>query len=75
MVTLREARIRNMLTIRALALAAGVSPATIQLAESGQRIPHFGTMRKIAAVLGVAVDEVDEFRHALEAAIEGKEAA
>lgn len=75
MVALREARVRKMLTIRGLARAAGVSPATIQLAESGQRVPHFGTMQKIAAVLRIEASEIDEFQRALKAAIEGKVAA
>jgi len=64
-----------MMTIRGLAGEAGVSPATIQLAESGQRQPRFGTMKKIAAALGVEPTEIAEFHAVIEDAVEGKEAA
>ena len=75
MVGLREARVRRMLTVRSLATAAGVSPTTIHLAETGQRQPRFGTMRKIGAALGMEPGEIEEFAQAIEAAAEGKEAA
>jgi len=75
MPTLHEARIRRMMTIRGLAKLAGLAPTTIQLAESGQRQPRFGTMKKIAAALGVEPTEIAEFSTAIEDAIEGKEAA
>ena len=75
MITLREARVTRMLTIRGLAEAAKVSPATVHLAEVGQRMPHFGTMQRIASVLGMEPHEIVEFRAAMEAATRGKEAA
>ena len=72
---MREARARRMLTGRALAEAAQVSPTTVQLAETGQRLPHFKTMQKIAAVLGVEPAEIAEFAAAIEVAARGEEAA
>ncbi len=71
MVTLREARVRRMLTVRRLADLAGVSPATIHLAERGQRVPFFGTMQKIAAALGLEALEIAEFAAAIEAIARG----
>jgi transcriptional regulator with XRE-family HTH domain len=73
--TLREARVRRLLSIRKLAALAGVAPLTIQLVERGQRVPQFGTMQKLAAALEVDPQEIAEFRRAMEAAVEGKEAA
>ncbi len=77
MLTLREARMRKLLTVRALAAAARVSPTTIHLAETGRRLPHFGTMRKIAAVLDAEPTEIKEFAAAIEqrGTLEGKAAA
>ena len=75
MPTLREVRVRRLLSIRQLAKLAGVAPTTVHLIESGQRLPHFETMRKLAEALGVDWEEVDEFRAAVEAAVEEKAAA
>lgn len=73
--TLRELRAGKLLSIRALALAAGVSPQTIVAIEAGRRAPRFVTMRKIAAALAVEPVEVAEFAEAVRQAAEGKEAA
>jgi len=75
MPTLRELRIRRLFSLRALAKRADVAQRTIVEAEAGRRVPQLGTMRKIAAALEVDPLEVDEFRTAIEDAIEGKEAA
>ena len=75
MPTLRELRIRRLFSLRALAKRAEVAQRTIVEAEAGRRVPQLGTMRKIAAALEVDPLEVDEFRTAIEDAIEGKEAA
>ena len=75
MPTLRELRIRRLFSLRALAKRADVAQRTIVEAEAGRRVPQLGTMRKIAAALEVDPLEVDEFRAAIEDAIEGKEAA
>ena len=75
MPALREVRVRRLLSMRQLAKVAGVAPTTVYLIESGQRRPHFETMRKLAAALEVEPGEVDEFRAAMAAAVEGKGAA
>ncbi len=75
MASLRKARTARLLSVRGLAEAAGVSPTTIQLIEQGERLPHYGTMRKIATALGVEPGEIAEFRQAIEAAAKGKAAA
>ncbi len=61
MPTLREARTRRLFSVRALAEAARVSPTTINLVETGRRLPHFGTMRKIAQALDLEPGEIAEF--------------
>ena len=75
MPTLREVRIRRLLSIRALAEAAGVATRTIVQTEAGRQSPRLVTMRRLADALGVAPEEVDEFRAAIERAVEGKAAA
>lgn len=71
MVTLREARLRKLLTMRDLAKKAGVALNTIQFAESGRQVPHFATMHKIAAALEIEPTAIDEFRRAIEEKIDG----
>ena len=63
--TLREARVARLLTIRALASRAGVSPYTVHQIERGARPPRFGTIRQISAALGVEPEAVAEFRAVL----------
>src|SRR5687768_15351438 len=75
MPTLRETRIRRFLSLRALAKRADVAQRTIVEVEAGRRVPQLATMRKIAAALDIDPLEIDEFRVAIEDAIEGKEAA
>ena len=71
--TLRELRARRMHTVRSLSRAAGVAPKTISDIEAGSIVPQFGTMRKLAAALGVEPAAVAEFAAAIEA--RGKAAA
>ena len=53
------ARERRMWTQVRLAKEAGVSPTTVSGIESGRiSRPHFGTLRKLAAALGVAPEEL-----------------
>jgi len=59
---LRELRAEGLLSIRGLALAAGVAPSTIALIEAGRTVPRRRVIRQIAAVLGVDPSEVTEFR-------------
>ena len=72
---LREWRIERLLSVRALAERAGVAPATVHLVETGQRLPQLLTAQKLSQALGVAPEEVDEFRAAIEASLAGKDAA
>ncbi len=75
MPTLREARVGRLLSIRRLAELARLSPNTVHLVETGRRLPHYGTIAKLARVLEVEPGEIDEFRMAIEDATEGKDAA
>ena len=75
MARLRDVRVRRLLSMRQLAKEAGVAPTTVYLIESGRRLPHYGTIRKLAAALEVEPAEVEEFRAAMEAAAAGKDAA
>jgi transcriptional regulator with XRE-family HTH domain len=76
MASLNETRLRNLMTIRELAAAAEVSTKTIVDIEAGRTMPRPGTMRRIAAALGVEPVAIDEFAAAIDAAIEeGKDAA
>lgn len=62
MPTLEEARLRRRLTQRALAARAGVSLSTVQAIEAGhtERV-RFSTMEKLADVLGVEPEAIDDF--------------
>ena len=73
MQTLREARAARVMTIRELAAAAGVSTRTIVQVETGQIVPRFATLKKIAAALGVEPAAITEFARAIEEA--GKDLA
>ena len=75
MATLRETRIRSLLSLRELASRADVAQRTIVEAEAGRQVPRPSTIRKLAAALGVEPTEIDEFRAAIDAAVEGKGAA
>ncbi len=69
MPTLREMRIRRLLSLRDLAQLANVAQRTIVEAEAGRQVPHPKTMRKLAEALDVDPMEVDEFRAAIEGAV------
>ncbi|MDP9363162.1 MAG: helix-turn-helix domain-containing protein [Chloroflexota bacterium] len=64
--SLRRLRREQLLTIRGLAARAGISDRTVKLAEAGRREPSLRTIRKVAAALGVAPDEVAEFARVIE---------
>lgn len=62
MTALRLLRRRNGWTQAELARAAGVSRQTVIRLERGVEHPaHPATLRRIAAALGVAIADVDEF--------------
>src|SRR5215218_3324943 len=60
--TLEEVRLRRRLTQRALAARAAVSLSTVQAIEAGRagRV-RFGTMEKLADVLDVEPEAIDDF--------------
>jgi transcriptional regulator with XRE-family HTH domain len=60
--TLEEARLRRRLTQPALVARSGVSLSTIQAIEAGRsgRV-RFSTMEKLADVLGVEPEAIDDF--------------
>ena len=72
MVSLHEARLRRLLSIQALARRADVAINTVHFAEMGRQVPRFASMRKIAAALELEPTDIDEFRAAIEAAVDGK---
>jgi transcriptional regulator with XRE-family HTH domain len=74
-ITLHEARVRRLWSIRELATQAGVATRTIVQIEAGRIVPRYSTMRKIAAALGMEPTEIAEFAAAVEEAVEGKDAA
>ena len=63
--TLREERVRRLLSIRQLAERAGVAPTTVHLLETGRRRPQYLTIEKLSRALGVEPAAVTEFREAL----------
>ena len=73
MKTLREWRLNRLLSIRGLEAASGVTAKTLVDLEHGRRRPHYATMRKLCAALGVEPGEVAEFAAALDDL--GKDAA
>ena len=65
--TLREWRLARLMSTRALEAAAGVTQKTIIDIEYGRRRPHYATIGKLSAALGVEPGDVTEFAAALEA--------
>ena len=63
--TLAQLRRERLLTIRALAAAAGASPRTVVEIEHGRQRPRPGTIKRLAAALGVEPAQVREFRAAM----------
>jgi transcriptional regulator with XRE-family HTH domain len=73
MTTLREWRIRRLLSMRELAERANVAQRTLVEAELGRQVPHPKTMRKLAEALDVDPMDVDEFRTAIDVALKAAE--
>ena len=65
--TLREWRAERLMSIRALADAAGVAPTTVQFVETGRSTPTFRVVRVLSAALGIQPGEITEFATAIEA--------
>jgi transcriptional regulator with XRE-family HTH domain len=64
--TLREWRCNELLSVRELALRAGVTPKTVTDIEYGRRKPTYETMRSICAALGIGANEISEFAATLQ---------
>jgi len=56
---------RRLLTVRALADMTGVSPMTVVQLGAGKRTPRAGTIKALSTALGVAPEQVVEFRRAM----------
>lgn len=68
---LAVARRGALLSQRDLAVMAGVSPSTIALLELGRTPPALRTIRKLCAVLGKRLKDIDEFARVLDLTVEG----
>jgi transcriptional regulator with XRE-family HTH domain len=64
--TLREWRTERLLSVRELALAAGVTHKTLIDLEHGRRRATYETMRGISQALGVPAPDIAEFAPVLE---------
>jgi DNA-binding XRE family transcriptional regulator len=62
MASLREVRAERLLSIRQLAVDAGVAASTIYLIEVGRSTPRLSVVSRIAAALRVDPSDIDEFR-------------
>lgn len=65
---LREARAKKLLTAQELATKSGVSEVLIYKLEAGAWLPSLPTVRKLAGVLEVDPEEVEEFKAAIDKA-------
>ncbi len=69
MVTLREARLRRLLSQRDLAEQAGVALKTVVDVEHGRIEPRLSTMRRLCEALDVEPSEITEFQRALDSKV------
>jgi transcriptional regulator with XRE-family HTH domain len=72
---LAEARKRKLLSVRALATAAGTSPSTVYYIEHGKTAPSFRAIRDISAALDSDPLDIEEFAAVIEGTGAGKAAA
>jgi transcriptional regulator with XRE-family HTH domain len=63
--TLREWRIERLMSVSALAEAAGVTRKTLIDLEHGRRRPHYETIAKLSRALDVEPRQIAEFDAAL----------
>ncbi len=75
MASLKEARTRRLLSVRKLAEAAGVAPATVYHIEHGRTTPSFRAIRDLSAALGLDPLDIDEFAAVIEGTGAGKAVA
>ena len=66
MASLRQIRRNQLLSQRDLARKARITPSTVYLIEAGRTRPRLKVMRQICEALGVAPQDIDEFRQELE---------
>jgi transcriptional regulator with XRE-family HTH domain len=72
---LSDARTQKLLSVRGLASAAGVAPATVYHIEHGHTTPSFRAIRDISAALEMDPLDIDEFATVIEGTGAGKAAA
>ena len=63
--SLREVRVKALLSMRELAQLAGVAPSTVYLIEAGRTMPQPTVMRRLSAALAVAPSAVTEFERSI----------
>ncbi|MDP9369403.1 MAG: helix-turn-helix domain-containing protein, partial [Chloroflexota bacterium] len=63
---LSEARARRLLSVRKLAEAAGVAPATIYHIEHNRTSPSFRAIRDLSAALDMDPLDIEEFAAVIE---------
>jgi transcriptional regulator with XRE-family HTH domain len=74
-VKLSEARRQRLLSVRKLAEAAGVAPATVYHIEHGRTVPSFRAIRDISEALAMDPLDIEEFAAVIEGTGAGKAAA
>ena len=72
---LSDARRQKLFSVRGLADAAGVAPATVYHIEHGRSTPSFRAIRDISAALEMDPLDIDEFAAVIEGTGAGKAAA
>jgi len=55
---MKRHRMSAGMSLRALAIAAGVAHDTVMDIEAGKREPHPATVKKLAAALGVPIEDL-----------------
>jgi transcriptional regulator with XRE-family HTH domain len=69
---LSEARAQKLLTVQALARVSGVSASNLYKIEAGQYLPSLNTVNRLAEILEVAPQDVEEFQAAIQKAGTGR---
>jgi transcriptional regulator with XRE-family HTH domain len=64
---LREVRAERLMSIRELAQRASVAPSTIYMIEAGRSLPQLAVVRRLAEVLDIDPQWVEEFRRSIRA--------
>ena len=64
---LRAVRAERLMSIRELAQRASVAPSTIYMIEAGRSLPQLAVVRRLAEVLDIDPQLVEEFRRSIRA--------